>query len=386
MFQGKTSRRFLWAVILSFSFSMTVILATLGIMDGFENTLKSTLHRSSGDLVILSRNGFFNWEQGLRDQLHDLFPQAKVSPLIQTQGFLVKDGKSKGVLLRGIDNDSFTHVTDLPLGNLSEGLCLGKELADFFKAQVKDQVTLVMSSGNSQLKGLPSFHPLLVDCQLSHGIYEKDERLVYIERKKLEQMLAYAPERINMLLLRFPSAISSELLESRGRTLEQHLGWAFSVRPYWSEFESLIQAVKVEKLTIAIILQLIVIVSVFNIAGFIIFLNSQHARELFLLEALGATKKQLVRFWLSLVSLLWFMAIFFSLAGLQILDWALKNWDLFKLPGNIYVLSRLKLMLDGGDYLLVYLLSLAWVFVIVGVIFYRLKKVSILQNLRREFS
>lgn len=57
--EGKASGRFLAGALLSFSFSIAVILSTIGLMDGFENTLKSALKNASGDFIVTNENGFF---------------------------------------------------------------------------------------------------------------------------------------------------------------------------------------------------------------------------------------------------------------------------------------------------------------------------------------
>jgi hypothetical protein len=44
------------------------------------------------------------------------------------------------------------------------------------------------------------------------------------------------------------------------------------VRPFWSEYSYFIEAVKIEKLSITLILQLIVVVAVFNIIAFVIYI------------------------------------------------------------------------------------------------------------------
>jgi len=57
--ETKSSRRFLVGTIFSFAFSMSVILCTIGLMDGFELTLKQTLATANGDIKLTSSKGFF---------------------------------------------------------------------------------------------------------------------------------------------------------------------------------------------------------------------------------------------------------------------------------------------------------------------------------------
>ena len=61
-FADSASRRLLFGVCLGVSFSISVILATIGIMDGFDLTLKKGLHMAEGDVFIYSRFGTFDFD------------------------------------------------------------------------------------------------------------------------------------------------------------------------------------------------------------------------------------------------------------------------------------------------------------------------------------
>src|SRR3989344_3571516 len=99
---GRSAGKILLATILSFTFSIAVILCTFGLMDGFDHLLKSGLRHSSGDLLITSRKGFFNLTPELQNILKIVKPEA-VAPVIQTEAFALRNEISKGVLVRGIE-------------------------------------------------------------------------------------------------------------------------------------------------------------------------------------------------------------------------------------------------------------------------------------------
>ena len=105
--------KFAIGVLVGMAFSIAVILSTLGIMDGFVGALKHGLKKSTGDVSMHSRNGFFV----LDDEIKKKFNQKKIthfSALVQTESFLIFDEESRGVLVKGIDK-SYAEVVDLPL-------------------------------------------------------------------------------------------------------------------------------------------------------------------------------------------------------------------------------------------------------------------------------
>ncbi len=83
---------------------------------------------------------------------------------------------------------------------------------------------------------------------------------------------------------------------------------SFQVEPYWAEYRTLIKAVEVEKTSISLVLQVIVIVAIFNVIAFIIFISEKKAQEFFLLRAFGLSLKQIGIFWRKLLVSMWFFS------------------------------------------------------------------------------
>ena len=85
-----TTIKFALGVLAGMAFSIAVILSTMGIMDGFDRALKLGLKKSSGDVVMHSRSGFFV----LDDQLKRKFDEKKItnfSGLVQNESFIIFD-------------------------------------------------------------------------------------------------------------------------------------------------------------------------------------------------------------------------------------------------------------------------------------------------------
>ena len=72
IFSEKSSIKFAIGVFLGLGFSISVILSTIGIMDGFELSLRRALKKSTGDLQFYSRKGFFNVEGEISSLLAEL--------------------------------------------------------------------------------------------------------------------------------------------------------------------------------------------------------------------------------------------------------------------------------------------------------------------------
>jgi len=385
---GRSAGKILLATVFSFTFSIAVILCTFGLMDGFDHLLKSGLRHSSGDLLVTSKKGFFLISENLKENFESIRPLA-VAPVIQTEAFALYQGISKGVLVRGIEPENFSQATGLKVELPDDGLVIGEELAQALKVGPGDEIALTFGRGNASSDSLPTVRQFKISGLIKHGIYQKDLRLVYLPRKNLAQILD-VKEWVNLVILTTQDPAkpleSLEIIQKDQQRLRRLLEQDYFVRPFWSEYSFLIEAVKVEKLSISLILQMIVVVAVFNIMAFVIYIMEKKAQDFFFLRAVGLSLKKLMRFWFISIFIVWAVAC----AGAHILsmffNWSLANVSFLQIPGEIYVLSSLQIRLDSTAYITVYLVSLVWVLIAGLFGYWRLKRRPIVQGLRQEFS
>ena len=382
---GRASGRILLASILSFTFSICVILCTFGLMDGFDYLLKTGLRHSSGDILITHKQGFFH----SREVERALSANTVGTKVIQTEAFAIFEGKSRGVLVRGVDPESFTRVTGIDVGQVAQGIVLGSELAKSLEVSVGQEVALTMGTGNDSSEMLPSVKAFVVKGIVSHGIYQKDSRFLYIDRKLLSEFVGVG-EKINLFLVGLPKldpknpelGIVSREVHDLGSALESE----FRIKPYWDEYDFLIEAVEVEKLSISLILQLIVVVAVFNIVAFVIYVMEKKSQDFFFLRAVGLSLKELMRFWFISVIIVWSVSCVGAYLLSHVFNWSLAHLSIFQIPGEIYVLSKLQLRLNPLAHVTVYSVSLLWILGAAAVGYLRIRNRPIIQGLRQEFS
>ena len=389
----KGTRRFAIGVIFGFAFSIAVILGNIGIMDGFESSLRVGLKKSNGDLTIHSRYGFFDFESYLEHEL-EIANIKTFSSIVQTEGFIIKNEISKGVMIKGIDQTSYKKVTGLDL-ELGDGdVILGSELSKFLKVKVGDPIVLAFANGNTEVSGLPSLKRYNVSGIVEHGIYQRDLRTLYIKKNVLQSDLG-VDSRVNLISLNISDSQDDFLKDPVNYSLKidktidsfkGSIGRSYIVKPYWKEFSTLITAVKEEKFFISIILQIIVVISIFNVLAFVVFLNEKRSRELFLFKALGMSQKKVRKGWMQLMSIIWVASCLLAVVFVQLFDWALSNLPYFKLPGDVYTLGNLSIKLDLFEYSLVFFISYFWLLLISWFALVGMSKKSVLTGLRKEFS
>jgi ABC-type lipoprotein release transport system permease subunit len=385
---GRSAGKILLATIFSFTFSIAVILCTFGLMDGFDHLLKSGLRHSSGDILITNRKGFFSLNEEMRLRL-DLVKPLAIAPVIQTEAFALFGESSKGVVVRGIEGSNFSAATGLKISVPKGGIVVGEELGRQLNIKTGDSIALTFGRGNESSDSLPLIQTFNLSGTIKHGIYQKDLRFVYLNRSDLSEVLELG-EKINLVIIatepvNIPLSSLDPIIEDQSQ-LRTRFESDYLVRPFWNEYDFLIEAVKVEKFSISLILQLIVVVAVFNIIAFVIYIMEKKAQDFFFLRAVGLSLSSLTRFWFVSVIIIWSVSCAGAHLASLFFNWCLQHVSFLQIPGEIYVLSSLNIRLDFMAYATVYGISLLWILLAAFVGYWRMKRRPIIQGLRQEFS
>lgn len=381
LFLEKSIIKFSITAILGLAFSVAVILSAIGLMDGFELTLKKSLQSADGDLQINKRNKFLSFKdfEMLKSQ-----PEFQaITGVLQGQGFLINEGESFGVILKGIDLFSFNRVTNLKIKKLNGGIAIGEALAQKLNIKIGDQIAVLLAKGNDAISGEPLLKSFEVQSIFKHQIYEKSLRFVFVEELVLREVLNNK-NMYNQLKVSLRNSLKSQKQISKTvKLLRARLGENYSIYPYWHDFEVLLEAVGVEKKTIGIILQLIVIISLFNVVALFIYLTEKKSQDIFMLRALGVNDRYLVKILSLGAFLIWFFSCLVSLLFKDTFQFILKNSTWLKLPGDIYYLTSIELSLTLIDYIIVFSISFIWLLLILLVMIRKLGKQSIMSGIRK---
>lgn len=380
--EGKSSWRFILGSVVSLSFSIAVILCTIGLMDGFEKSLKSGLERSSGHIQITQSEGFFFFNNEFKKTI-EFNTQGKYTALLQSEGFVLTAAAAKGLLVKGIGPQSFADVTNLKIKVTKGQVILGREL--FEALERPEAVQLVFGTGSKKNQGAPVVRTFKVAGVVSHGIYEKDLRFAYVDINELREILELKGNVINVISIKLPGNPEMDKISEYVNILRTEMP-GYRIMPFWREFQILLDAVKVEKFSISLILQIIVVVAIFNLMAFIIFVSEKKSQDFFLLRALGLGAATLNRFWILTTVQMWVISCVLAIFLSKLFNEILVRATFIKIPGDIYVLNKLRLDLTWDDFVLVFGLSLAWVLLITVISLLRLQRVSLLKGLRQEFS
>jgi len=126
-------------------------------------------------------------------------------------------------------------------------------------------------------------------------------------------------------------------------------GWPYVVDPWTETHRQLFSALKLEKLAMAVIVSLIVLVAAFNIVGTLVMVVVNRTKEIGILKAMGLTRLDTLRTFV--FQGLW-IGICGTLAGLSLgllLSVLIERYGLIPIPPDIYFVDNLPVSLSPWD-------------------------------------
>jgi lipoprotein-releasing system permease protein len=351
--------------ILGVCVGVAALVTTLAVMSGFQNDIKKKVIGAQAHVMVVGHipDGRY---QTLREEIFKIKYVRAIAPGILGQAILNYGRQSQGVVVRGLDPEAEAKASDL-IKSLTEGsfdsdgtfapVVLGTELAFHMGVDVGDDVVLV--SPQSMAGGLPKMKKFKVTGLLKTGYYEFDNTIVYTNIESAGDFLGLkgGVTGISVKLNKLENA------EKAAEDIENIVGYEYSVRTFAQLNSTLYAALKLEKAMMFIILSLIILVASLNITSNLILFGTEKLRDIGIMRAMGAGPSHIRRIFM-------LEGLFIGSAGILsgfilalILCWVIVTFDIVKLPGDIYYLTRVPVSIElldvlsvmAGSYLLCFL-------------------------------
>ena len=269
--------------VLGIALGVAALLVVLGVMSGFDADLEEKIVGANPHLLVQMEGGVTD-AQALAEKILQTPGIAAAAPMLQTQTLIRHGDEALGVLLRGVDPLKEPQVTRLPQlvrqGSWPPGpgeLMVGSELAKRWGLRVGDPVELI----GGDKKGKPV--PLRIGGIFTTGMYDYDMHLT-LSRMDTAQQVAGEPGLPTGIGVRLDQAIRAPEVQRR---LRQSLGFPYWVVSWMDMNSNLFAALKLEKVTMFLILTLIVLVACFNIIATLLMMVVSKTKEIGILKAVG---------------------------------------------------------------------------------------------------
>jgi len=285
----------------------TLVIA-LAMNSGFRETLQDRLLGVTAHISLTrpGSSGIQNYET-LGARLEKIPGVRSVTPAIYQTVLLSFAGQARGVVIKGIELErerkSDEALQKLSAGRLDfspdpdgiEGLLVGKQLAEEWKLEVGDYVTLTSPQGRLTPFGLmPRTRRFRIAGVFDSGFYDYDENWCFTALPAA-QALAGVGDIVNVLEFRLDKPDQAAEIAPR---VEQAAGPGFSTATWTEENRALFRALRLEKLVTAIFIGLITFVAGLNILAVLSMTVTDKARDIAVLLSMGARRQQVRRLFL----------------------------------------------------------------------------------------
>ncbi len=295
---------FSWFSIIGISLGVAAIIIVMSVMNGFRIDLTKRIIGLNSHLNIYSLNEKIN-DYDLNKIFSDLDKSSflKYYKAIEGNGLIIKNNNSKGVLIKGYDFFNNNHyilnsiIKGSVIKNNKNVLLIGDSLASEMNISVGDKIKIAIPKTDKTLLGnIPRFKTLEVIGIFDLGLYEYDSRLIFIPSEVSRKLLLYDDNIYNKIefYINDPNNIDQFKNEVQNNIDKNELDTFYVVS--WKDVnKTLINALKVEKNVMFIILSLIILVASLNIiSGLIIFVKEKN-KDIGILKTMGMENISIVK-------------------------------------------------------------------------------------------
>jgi len=359
---------------------VAALIIVLAVMNGFETDLRNKILGINSHVVLMQYTGAMKDYQKVMNEVEQVEGVVASTPFIFSQAMLRNEGRTSGVILRGISVANAFKVINLGKmheGNidyLSEkqrstielgkdtsmlpGIVIGKELAKNMGLLLFDPVNIISPMGISTPMGMvPKMKKFVVVGIFDSGFYEYDSTLAYISLRDCQEFLNLG-ERVTGLEIKVNDIYRANII---AKSIEKKLGFPFWARNWMEMNKNLFSALKLEKRVMFIILSLIVLVAAFNIICTLIMIVMEKSKDIAILKSMGATSGSIMRIFVyqgvtigaigTLMGCIGGLAVALNLEKISV---SIENLFGFKiLPGDVYYLSHVPSQVNYSDVVII---------------------------------
>ena len=354
---------------------VTALVVVMGVMAGLQAELREKILVASPHLRVLTFGSGLrvdDWRAVL-DSIKQHPDVAAAAPFVITQG-LVRAGAdyTEGVRVLGMEPDTGRmSVTPLPRHFVSGdlgfatardavdgGIVLGRRLGERLLVLDGDEVTVISSAGSKFNAAVGSFIPSYwtfeVVGRFDTGMFEYDNSYVILPLE-VAQRFAGLGDAVSGIDVRVSDAIIAPRV---GRELEQQLGYPYRSVDWQEQNAQLFSALQLEKLAMALILLLIVIVAAFNIVGTLTMMVTDKTREIGILRAMGLPAKSVRQIFMLQGMIIGLVGTAVGATTGLILARLFDQGRIIQLDPSVYFIDHLPIRIEWPDFAIVVVASL----------------------------
>lgn len=329
--------------IFGVAIGVMALIVVIAVMTGFDKDLRDKIVGNYSHIMITSYKPIDNYEYESILKKIASNPHIKgISPYVQGQMLVREANRLFAVSLKGIDPYTETQVTKLKkylikgdINSLDKDcVIIGKELALYLGLSLNSNLLIYSPFGRERnLKVVGIFNS---------GMYDYDLNLVFMHLKTAQEILGLN-NQISAIAVKLDNLYLADRISKDLKTI---LGFDYILKTWIEINPNFFAALKLEKLTMFIILTLVILVASFNIASTLIVMVVEKTKDIGILKAIGMASSKIRRIFTCEGLMIGIFGTFLGTLGGVILCILLKKYQFIKLPRDIYYIDRLPISIE----------------------------------------
>jgi len=333
--------------IMGIALGVMALVVVIAVMSGFEKELKKKILGNTAHIMVMKYGGAIKNYDRLTATINHLDGVKEAAPFILSQAMLTHGRQVSGAGIRGIDQnhdplrkklegmlvDGHYFSTGKDIKNPAPEIILGSELAKNLGVRPGSNLRLVAPSGSPTPMGLiPRMQRFSVVGTYTSGMYQYDSALAYTTLAAAQKFFAL-PGQVSGIAIEVTNIYDSGAI---AQNIQRKLAYPYWARDWISMNRNLFTALKLERVTMFIILALIIMVAAFNIISTLIMVVMEKHKEIAILKTMGLSAYRVMRIFVWEGMIIGFAGTLLGLAGSLVICELLKRYDFITLPGDVY--------------------------------------------------
>jgi lipoprotein-releasing system permease protein len=347
--------------ILGVAAGVAALVIAMAVSEGLRRDLQTKLLGAQAHISLLSRGA-----DGIRDYVATAKRIENIEGVVGAapyayQGMMLSAGEANaGVYVKGVVPELESRVSAVRnnvvagdfLGLQGNSIVIGKELADSLYLKVGDEVRLTSPRiSQSLIGGGPTTARLQVTAIYSIGLYDYDKTLVYVPMRVAQYL-----KGVDTIDVADGIDVKLEDLDQTaavGMRILDELGSDYFFEDWQTRNKTLFQALKLERLGMAIAIGLIVMVAALNIVVTLIMLVLEKTRDIAILLAMGATPLQIRWVFIYQGLIIGIVGTAIGLAAGHLLSYLADSYRWIALAPDVYTIAYLPFRAELADSLVI---------------------------------
>ncbi len=348
--------------IIGIIIGVMTLIVVLSVMDGFDHNLREKIISINSHIVVLKYGDDIKEYNKIIKEIKPIRHITDVEPFIYKQAMLSNKGLVSGVVVRGILPNSKILKKIIKKGELKEknSIIVGKELSENLGIKIGDTIDMVSPFGRLTPMGIiPKMKKFKVTGIFQSGMYDYDSSMCFISIKEAQNFFNMGDKVTGLEV--FVDNIYK--VNKIGKAIILKLKYPYWTRTWMDMNKNLFSAMKLERVTMFIILTLIILVAAFNIASTLIMIILEKNRDIAILKSIGAKRRDIMEIFILKGLIIGITGTILGTLLGCIICFLLKKYQFIHLPKDVYYITTLPVEMNIFYIAIIFLSSIALSFI-----------------------